>query len=421
MLGAGKAAGDEHELRGILALGIIQVLGLAMTPVQVDHAQGACGALLIKFDLERIDRPLSHFAAHQSNGFLLAVIGLLNVGPLGPCVVGHRLIGCGGQELKLSYALGTLAHCRAHAIVACVAAANDDDVEALGADSGLSPIENGLGRRRKVIDRIDHAGRIDIAGAEATRRASTRCNNYSIALLKKLLCHRRICRIGIAGKLDTQLFHKVATTFHDIFLELHVGDTVHEQTAGAVIALNHTHASTTARKLPCRRQTGRTGANHRYEWGILVRRLKATRTARRPLVVGDGTLVIVNGRGLTVHRTQVTGGLAKRWAHAARKLRQRACERQALRGLFPAPAIHQLIPLRDKVMQRAARWARLAKRGAHLAKRHAAHHAAARLDATRIVIQLNIQLIKIAHALVHRTQRMGRAIMLKKRSWLTHD
>ena len=72
-------------------------------------------------------------------------------------------------------------------------------------------------------------------------------------------------------------------------------------------------------------------------------------------------------------------------------------------------------------MQRAARGARLAKRGAHLAKRHAAHHAAARLDATRIVIQLNIQLIKIAHALVHRTQRMGRAIMLKKRSWLTHD
>ena len=72
-------------------------------------------------------------------------------------------------------------------------------------------------------------------------------------------------------------------------------------------------------------------------------------------------------------------------------------------------------------MQRAARRARLAKRGAHLAKRHAAHHAAARLDATRIVIQLNIQLIKIAHALVHRTQHMGRAIMLKKRSWLTDD
>ena len=72
-------------------------------------------------------------------------------------------------------------------------------------------------------------------------------------------------------------------------------------------------------------------------------------------------------------------------------------------------------------MQRAARRARLAKRGAHLAKRHAAHHTAARLDTTCVVIQLNIQLIKIAHALVHRTQRMGRAIMLKKRSWLTHD
>ena len=72
-------------------------------------------------------------------------------------------------------------------------------------------------------------------------------------------------------------------------------------------------------------------------------------------------------------------------------------------------------------MQRAARGTRLAKRVSHLAKRHAAHHAAARLDATRIVIQLNIQLIKIAHALVHRTQRMGRAIMLKKRSWLVHD
>ena len=72
-------------------------------------------------------------------------------------------------------------------------------------------------------------------------------------------------------------------------------------------------------------------------------------------------------------------------------------------------------------MQRAARRARLAKRGSHLAKCDAAHHAAARLDATCIVIQLNIQLIEIAHALVHRTQRMGRAIVLKKRSWLTHN
>lgn len=95
-----------------------------------------------------------------------------------------------------------------------------------------------------------------------------RGNNHSIALLKKLLCHRGICRIGIAGKLDTQLFHKVATTLHDIFLELHVGDTVHEQAAGTVIALDHTHASTTARKLPRRRQTGRAGANYGYERGI---------------------------------------------------------------------------------------------------------------------------------------------------------
>ena len=285
MLGAGKAAGDEHELRGILALGIIQALGLAMAPVQIDHAQGACGARLIELDLKRIDRPLAHFAAHKGNGFLLAVIGLLNVGPLGPCVVGQRLIGCGGQELKLSHALGTLAHCRAHAIVARVAAANDDDVEALGADSRPSPIEDGLGGRRKVIDRIDHAGRIDVAGAEATCCTGTRGNNYSIALLKKLLCHRRICHIGIADKLDTQLFHKVATALHDIFLELHVGDTVHEQAAGAVIALDHTHASATARKLPCRRQTGRAGANHGYERSVLARRLKAARSGRRPLMV----------------------------------------------------------------------------------------------------------------------------------------
>ena len=125
-----KATGDEHQLRRHLVLGARNAFGLAGRPIQIDHAQARGRALLVQQHLERVHAPSAHLAAHGSDSLLLAVVGLLHVGPLRPGVARRALIGRSRQELKLAHAARALAHGGAHAVVAGIAAANDHNVQA---------------------------------------------------------------------------------------------------------------------------------------------------------------------------------------------------------------------------------------------------------------------------------------------------
>ena len=62
------------------------------------------------------------------DGFLLTVIRLADLGPLGPRVVVGSRIGCLGHHLNLSHGFRPVADRRAHAVVAGIAAADDDQV-----------------------------------------------------------------------------------------------------------------------------------------------------------------------------------------------------------------------------------------------------------------------------------------------------
>ena len=414
-----KAAGDEHQLRRHLVLGARDVLGLSRRPIQIDHAQARSRTLLVQQHLERIHAPGTHLATHRSDSLLLAVVGLLNVGPLRPGVARRALIGRGRQKLKLAHTARTLAHGGTHAVVAGIAAANDHDVQAASVHRELATIEQRDGRSRQVVHGIHHAGRFDVRSRKPARGTGTSSHHDSVKAIE-LGCHRRVRHIGAQLKHNAQLTHERHATLDHGLLELHVGNAIHKQTARAVIALKHRHTGAATRKLPCSHQPSRSRTNHRDRGRILPRRLKAARTAVGPLMVANRALVIVNRRGLAVDRTQVARGLAQRRTHAARKLGHGRGERQALGRLVPAAAVHQLVPLGNQVMQRAAARACLAKARAHLAKRHTAHHAAARLGATRIVVELHVQRIKIMAALLHGAKLVGHAIDIKKSTGLTH-
>ncbi len=142
------------------------------------------------------------------------------------------------------------------------------------------------------------------------------------------------------------------------------------------------------------------------------KRAEPARTTVCPFPIGNGALVVVDGRGFVAHPAKVARSLAKGRAHTTRELRQGRGQRQPLGSLGPSSAIHELVPLRDEVVERTP-WASAAKRTAHLTKHNPAHHAAARLSALGIFIEVHIELVVVVNALAHRAQRMRLAIPLR--------
>ena len=86
------------------------------------------------------DEILPRVGAEEGGGFLLAVIELVDLGPLRPGIVGGAFQRRLGQNLELHQASAAVPHRGADAIGAGVAAADDDHVLSLGGDV--------IGRRR---------------------------------------------------------------------------------------------------------------------------------------------------------------------------------------------------------------------------------------------------------------------------------
>ena len=245
-----KATGDEHQLGRHLVLGARNAFGLAGRPVQIDHAQPRSRTLLVQQHLERIHAPGTHLATHRSDSLLLAVIGLLNVGPLRPGVARRALIGRSRQELKLAHAARALAHGGTHTVVTGIAAANDHNVQATRIDRGLAAVENRHGRSRQIVHGVHHARGVHVRSRKTARGTGASSHRHSVKAVE-LGRHRRVRYIGAQLEHNTQLAHERHATLDHRLLELHVGNAVHEQAAGAVVALKHRHAGAATRKLPC--------------------------------------------------------------------------------------------------------------------------------------------------------------------------
>ena len=251
MLGARKAASHQHQLRRDLPLRALDRRRLARRPIERMNLKPAHVPVAIQEHALRVSAPFTQVIALKRNSLLLAVIGLLHVGPLGPRIGGRTHLGRAGAVFQLAHRARTLAHCRAHAVVARVAAADDDDVFALGADSRLAALEQRARLLGEIIDRVDHVTRgeafLEAFGANTACRTRARRHDNRVEFLGKPHSHRGIGRVGVQAKLDAKLCHKLDTARDHRLLELHVGDTVHEKAARTVVALDHRDAGAAAR------------------------------------------------------------------------------------------------------------------------------------------------------------------------------
>ena len=252
----------------------------------------------------RVSAPFTQIIALKRNSLLLTVVGLFHVGPLGPRIGGRTHLGRAGAVFQLAHRARTLAHRRTHAVVARVAAADNDDVFALGADSRLAALEQRARLLGEIIDRVDHVARgeafLEAFGANTACRTRARRHDNCIEFLGKPCSHRGIGRVGVQAKLDAKLGHELGAARDHRLLELHVGDTVHEKAARTVVALRHRDMGTAAREVPSGDQTCRPRTNHGDLRGIRGSRRESARPAVFPVPIGDGTLIVVNRHGLVV-------------------------------------------------------------------------------------------------------------------------
>ena len=107
---------------------------MSRDPLDANRVQFLDATVFVADKLLRLDQVLARVGAEDGRRFFLAVIHLVNLRPLRPRIVGRPFHRRFGHNLELHEAAAAVAHRRADAIGAGVAAANDDHVFSLGGE-----------------------------------------------------------------------------------------------------------------------------------------------------------------------------------------------------------------------------------------------------------------------------------------------
>src|SRR5262249_19213119 len=195
----------------------------------------------------------------------------------------------------------------------------------------------------------------------------------------------------------------------EMFLQLEIRNPVHQQAADPVSAFVERYVMARARQLLRARKARRAGTDHGDALAGLARGRQRRDPALGPGVVDDIFFEQFDGDRIVVD-VEDTGLFARRRAYAAGELREIVGRMQALDGFLPAPAIHQVVPVRDDVAERTAL----------VAERDAAIHASRPLRAKLVLGQLEIILAPILQALGDRTPRRRLALDLHESGYFAH-
>ena len=88
--------------------------------------------------------------------------------------------------------------------------------------------------------------------------------HHRVEVLQQQLRLDVLADVRVADELDAFLLHVLDAAQHDVLLvELHVRNAVHQQAAGAILALEHRHRVARAVQLRGGRKTRRARADHR--------------------------------------------------------------------------------------------------------------------------------------------------------------
>src|SRR5690606_29736137 len=385
LFGSEKAHGEQDELRraALVRAGNLDRNELALlvpAPFDLHGDQRRHGALLIA--VEALDGPqiAARIGAEPGRSLFLAVVHLVDLRPLGPRVVRRTLGRRLRHDLDLREAPASLTYGGCDAVRARVVAADHDHVLAArvyGRAVRLA-VQQRLGACGQVVHGELHSSKPPSFDGKVAWSRGARADDDRIEVLAQQLRLDVLTNVGVAHELDAFLLHEFqAPLDHVALVELHVRDAVHQQAARAVGALQHGDAVAGPIELCGRREAGRSGADHHNLLAGAVARRLWNHPALLPAAIDDGRFDGLDGHRL-IADAEYAGSFAGRRADAAGEIGKVVGHVQALERLPPQPAVDQVVPLRDHVVDRAAR-GHAADQLARVTEGDAAIHAARRL------------------------------------------
>ncbi len=193
-------------------------------------------------------------------------------------------------------------------------------------------------------------------------------------------------------------------------LHLEVGDAVAQQAADAVVLLEDGHVVARARELLGGGESRRAGADDGDLAAGAQRGLLRHDPALVPRAVGDRVL-----DGLDAHRVVIdvehARGLARRRADAAGELGEVVRRVQHRGSVLPLVRVHQVVEVRNDVVDRAAA----------VAERRAAVHAARGLHLGVVDLQADDEFLVVLQARLHGRVALLEALVLHEAGDFSHD
>ncbi len=336
----------------------------------------------------------------------LAVVQAVDLRPLRPRVVGRAGVRRPGQDLQLAHVPGAQPDRGAHAVGSRVATADHHHVLPGSVDRHVC-VRPGIEEPARVATQEVH-GQVDSAqlaagDGDVARDRGAGCEHHGVELGQELLGRQVRADRDPGDEPHALVGHELDAPRHDPLVELHVGDAVDEQAADPVRALEDRDEMASLVELRRGREPGRTASHDRDGPSRTGERRVRDDPAVLPGPVGDLLLDRLDRDRVAVDRDGA-GPFAGRRADATGELGEvvRAVETDA--RLAPLPAVDEVVPLRDQVVDRAAR-GHPRDEGPGVAERDAAVHAARGLLGEGHRVERRVRFLPVADPL------QGRAIL----------
>src|SRR5262245_52988477 len=279
-----------------------------------------------------------------------------DVRPLGPGVVGRAHVGWPRQQLELVNGACALSVDGSQAVGAGVTPADDHDVLVLRGDEPLVRNHVALAAlvlQRQVVHREVDAGELAAGHGQIARLARAARKHHRVEVLAKVADGRARADVRIGLEDDAGLLHETQAPIHEPLLHLELGNPVAQEAPDAVGALEDDHPVPGAVELVRGGETrgpraddghALAGPGGGWLWGdpaVLER------------VLDDGDLDRLDRHGVVVDAEHARA-FTRRRTQAARPLREVVGGVQPVDGLAPAVAVHEVVPVRNDVAERAA-------------------------------------------------------------------
>ena len=324
---------------------------------------------------------------------LVGARGAEDVRPGGPGGLGGAVVGRAREELPLLHAEGAVAVHGAEAVGAGIATAEDDDALAGGGDDlALGEVVAGeeLVLRGEEVHREVDAVEVAAGDGEVAGVGGAAGQADGVELVHQVAGVDIDADVDARAEDDAFRLHLLEAAVDEALLHLELGDAVAEEAADAVVAFEDGDVVAGATKLLGGSEAGGAGADDGdAALGALLRRLGVD-PALAPGALDDADLDLLDGDGVVVD-AEDAGRLAGGGAEPSGELGEVVGGVEALDGIAPVAAVHEVVPVGDDVAERAAL----------VAEGHAAVHAARGLLVELLRRHLLVVLEPVADALGH--------------------